>query len=312
MSVTINWTVSRDTYGALLAQAGQSNLLQSWAWGEAKAEAEHWHPRRAILALSGAPIAVVQIFEKRLGPLRLARLNRGPLWLSPEISDPTKAAALLALRDCWRWWKAGVLLSAPELPDSAAGWLPGLGFRPRPAPLWHSAWVDLRHDETALRKALNGKWRNMLVNAEKSALAVDALTGAHGVDWLLPHYRAMMVEKNFAGVSPPMLDALARHLDQPENLLTLRARAEGEDASAVLIACHGAAATYLIGWNGETGRRLRGNYLLLWRAMLDLKARGIHWLDLGGIDATLTPGVAAFKHGLNGTDYTLAGEYLSL
>ena len=308
-AVTLDWTTNRDGYEALLASAGRSNMLQCWAWGEAKAEAEGWQPRRAILACGSVAIAIAQVLEKRVGPATVARLNRGPVWLCDSLTAEVRAASLTCLHRHWRWWRGRALLAAPELTADEAGLL--AGFRPRPGAHWCSAWLDLRHDPAEARKSLNGKWRNMLVNAEKAGLAVDVLCGEAGVGWLLPRYEAMMAEKGFVGVSSAMLAALARHAGT-EDLLVLRARTDDEEASAVLIARHGAAATYLVGWNGEAGRKSRANHLLLWQAMNELRERGCTWLDLGGIDAQRTPGVAAFKRGLNGVEYTLAGEYLSI
>jgi hypothetical protein len=302
----LDWISNRDAYQAMVHEAGRSNLLQSWAWGEAKHDAEGWRPRRAVLSVGGLAVACVQVLEKRLGPARVARINRGPLFFTDEPEH--RRAVLARLRATWRWWRGSGLLIAPELPDAA---LPlALGLRPRAAPIWCSAWVDLMRPEDELRKALNGKWRNMLVGGEKSGLEVRVEPGEAGVARLLPLYQAMMAEKGFTGVPPAMLAALARHADA-DDMLTLFAEAGGEPASSVLVARHGHAATYLVGWNGEAGRKLKGNHLLLWRAMLECKARGVRWFDLGGIDAVLTPGVASFKRGLNGEEYTLAGEFLS-
>lgn len=309
--IGLDWIADRAAYEDLLARAPHAGLLQGWAWGEAKAEVENWRPRRVVLSRGGTPVAVAQILERRLGPVRLARLNRGPAWLEAAPDARIMAEALVALRRVWRWYRGGILLAAPEVPQSESALLAGQGWRRRKAPEWCSAWLELAPDEAALRKGLNGKWRNMLVNAEKAGMAVSVLEGAAGIEWLMPRYQAMMADKGFAGISPDLARALARHA-APGDLLTLVARAGDEDASAVLVARHGPAATYLIGWNGEAGRKLRGNHLLLWRAALELKARGCARLDLGGIDAVLTPGVASFKRGLNGTEYILAGEWLSL
>jgi len=311
MQIGIEWISDRNAWEALISGAGRSNLLQGWAWGEAKAEIEGWRPRRAVLAAGTLAIAAVQVLEKRLGPARLARINRGPLWLAEDLTAEAKSACLAALRRRWRWFRGGALLIAPELADAERGVALAQGWRPRAAPVWGSAWIDLAVDEATLRKRLNGKWRNMLVNAEKAGLKVSVQHGAPGLDWLLPRYRAMMADKGFSGITPSLLTALAGHCDATD-LPLLTARAGEDDASAVLVCRHGAAATYLIGWNSDAGRRTRANYLLLWRAMLELKERGCRWFDLGGIDETLTPGVATFKRGLGGEEYRLAGEFLSL
>ena len=311
MTVGLDWITDRPDWEALMVAAGRSSLVQSWAWGEAKAEVEGWRPRRAVLSEGSHPLAAFQVLEKGRGPLRLARINRGPFWLGGELSDRTRLDALRAASRPWRWYRGAALLIAPDLAETQVGLVDALGWRRRGDGFWQSAWLDLTAEAAALRKGLAGKWRNCLVGAEKAGLTVDTLTGIAGLDWLLPRYRAMMDDKGFSGIDPALLMALAGH-GGADDLLLLRARSGEEDASAVLVCRHGAAATYLIGWNAEAGRRSRANYLLLWRAVLDLQAAGCRWFDLGGIDAVATPGVAAFKRGLGGEDFRLAGEFLSL
>ncbi len=312
MTITLAWADRRDEFDALCPTDGQSSLLQCWAWGEAKREVEGWHPRRAILARGPDVIGAVQILEKRLGPVRVARINRGPFWVGAHDPDPAvKAAALACLRGQWRWWRGRALLIAPELAADAAADLPGLGFHRRAGDGWCSAWVDLRRSDGDLRKSLHGKWRNMLVNAEKAGLDLDLMAGPDAVDWLMPLYRSAMEEKGFSGASPAMMQALARHA-APDDMLVYRVRSNGDEAAALLMARHGVSVTYLVGCTGPAGRASRATYLALWRAMLDLRDRGCHWLDLGGIDDQSTPGVAAFKRGVKGSEYRLAGEFWSL
>jgi hypothetical protein len=310
MTIGLDWISNRDAWEALVVEAGRSTLPQSWAWGEAKAEIEGWRPRRAVLADGARVVAACQVLEKRLGPLRLARINRGPLWLAADLGSEGKATCLATLARPWRWYGGRAQLIAPELAEGDRALATSLGWRHRASPAWGSAWIDLAAEPDLLRKRLNGKWRNMLVNAEKAGLEVDIRHGAEGLGWLLPRYQTMMAEKGFGGIAPPLLEALARHADAAD-LTLLTARAGADDASAVLVYRHGAAATYLIGWNSLSGRNTRANHLLLWRALLAMKEGGCRWFDLGGIDAALTPGIAAFKRGLGGEEYRLAGEFLS-
>ncbi|MBW2127632.1 MAG: peptidoglycan bridge formation glycyltransferase FemA/FemB family protein [Deltaproteobacteria bacterium] len=83
---------------------------------------------------------------------------------------------------------------------------------------------------------------------------------------------------------------------------------EGRPVGGIAIACHGIAATYLVGWNGPEGRRLKANQFILWQAISYLKLHGFHWFDLGGIDPDRTPGITKFKLGLGGQVYELVGE----
>ena len=42
--------------------------------------------------------------------------------------------------------------------------------------------------------------------------------------------------------------------------------------------------------------------------IIEMKQCGCAWFDLGGIDEKNTPGIAKFKRGLRGEEYTLVGK----
>ena len=90
--------------------------------------------------------------------------------------------------------------------------------------------------------------------------------------------------------------------------MVFRALWNNKVVAGICVVPHGVAATYLMGWNGEQGRKLKANQLLLWEAVTHFKKAGYRWFDLGGIDEENTPGIANFKLGMNGERYELAGE----
>ncbi len=308
MTIRVEWNrLDREQWEAVFSLAGRSALVQSWAYGEAKRVMEGWTPRRAVVGKDGEPVALAQVLEKRIGGLvRVGRLNRGPVWLGdPPTAD--KLAVIESLRAPWRLWRLAALSLAPELPEGTAP--PGLWRRK--ADSWGSAWLDLGLGEEVLRKRLDGKWRNMLNAAERARLTVEASPAL--LPWLLDRYRGLLAEKGFGATPPALVETLAVHAWRPDDLLVLRAVTEESEAVAgILLARHGTSATYLIGWNGDEGRKRKANNLLLWRAVVELRRRGVGWLDLGGIDERLTPGIAAFKRGMNGEDYRLAGEFVGV
>ena len=307
MSLMVAWDVTdRAEWESLFAAAGRSTLVQSWAYGEAKRAAEGWKPQRAVVTWLGQPVALAQVLEKRLGGLvRVGRLNRGPIWLR-DMSLADKLVVITALRKRWRWFSLGGLSLAPELPEAST--VPG--FRRRQGDCWCSAWIDLSLGAEVLRKRLDGKWRNMLNASEKASLLVEA--SPDYLPWLLARYRELLTEKGFGATPPALVEALATQSYRPDDLLVLKASSGHDPVAGILLARHGDAATYLIGWNGDAGRKLKANNRLLWEAVVELPKRGVRWLDLGGIDDRLTPGIAAFKRGMNGEEYRLAGEFVGI
>jgi hypothetical protein len=302
--------VSEEQWRNWLVQVGRSNLLQSWPYGEAK-RAEGWRVKRVVFYENNEPIALVQILQKHLAKLvTVSRINRGPLFLRPLTLEQQRAvwANLATLGNLWR----GKLLSvAPELELSGSSlvMMADMGFRQFSPRAWESVWLDLGLELNELRKRLDGKWRNMLSFAEKKGLQLEVGSNDQYFDWMMSRYEELMQEKFFAGPPIRFLRTLRTHLGDGAQLLILRAMHEGEAVAGICLARHGAAATYLIGWNGKQGRDLKANQYLLWQAIEHLKQLNLRWFDLGGISEEHNPGITAFKLGLNGERYGLAGEY---
>ena len=311
VAVRAEWdTVTAAQWHQLLLAAGRSNLLQSWAYGEAKARVSGWRVRRAVFYVDERPVAFAQVLQKRIGGLlTMSRINRGPLHVG-AASAAERRAVLGEVAALGRAASGRALAIAPELPLSGASLLllARLGFREKPIPGAASIWIDLAEDHDVLRKRLDSKWRNMLTFAEKSGLELEAGGSEELFDWMIARYEMLLQEKEFKGPAPALLRAWRAAASAPE-FVVLRAIQEGVPIAGICVALHGASATYLLGWNGDLGRQLKANQFLLWNAVGHLKTAGLRWLDLGGISEDDTPGIAAFKLGMNGERYELAGEF---
>lgn len=301
---------SRSEWQQWMAQADRSNLLQSWSYGEAKADCSGWRVKRGVFYQGREPIAVVQALVKRLGFVSLVRINRGPLFLG-AISWDEQSAVWRELARFGCVWHGRILTVAPELNLSGSSlvMMHGLGFRQSTPRAWESVWVDLDLDLEVLRKRLDGKWRNMLSFSEKAQLTLEVGSDDSMFDWMMAQYEELMQEKDFRGPPVALLRSLRRHSKTDNPPLILRVLHQAVPVAGICIARHGAAATYLVGWNGAQGRGLKANQYLLWQAIMHLKQLGLWWFDLGGLDEARTPGISAFKLGLNGERYELVGEY---
>ena len=294
-----------------MAQAGRSNLMQSWAYGGAKSDLSGWRVKRGVFYCDSQPIAIVQMLQKSVaGLLSVSRINRGPLFLR-TLQSKEQRAVWEELARLGSLWQGRFLTLAPELglSGSSLTLMEDIGFRQSSRRALESVWVSLGLELDALRIRLNGKWRNMLTASEKSALKLEISSGDQFFDWMMARYQELMKEKDFCGPSIDLLLALREHLVEDAQLLILQAVHEGEPVAGICLARHGTAATYLLGWNGNKGRHLKANQYLLWQAVMHLKQSGLSWFDLGGISEEHTPGITAFKLGLNGERYELVGEY---
>lgn len=260
----------------------------------------------------GKPAAIVQALEKGIPGLgSVTRINRGPLILNEDISPDQRTAIYAALRREFGARKRKLLFIAPDLArtgDSLA-LLALLNYRRRTARPWTSAWLNLKRNSMDLRKALDGKWRNQLSLAERRGLLVRSTQELAPFEWLLDRYEELMAQKNFLGPSLQLLRAFRENGDETSETIVFQALFEDQPVCGVLVAGHGRSATYLVGWNGPEGRKLNANNHLLWNVILELQRRNYEWFDLCGVSDARTPGVAEFKRGLNGEEYTLAGEY---
>ncbi|MDI1270367.1 MAG: GNAT family N-acetyltransferase [Polaromonas sp.] len=297
-----------------MVQSGRSSLLQSWAYGEAKLADSGWRVKRGVFYRGGEIIAFVQLLQKSVaGILRVSRINRGPLFLKPPgLAEVT--AVWTELASLGNVFRGKVLAAAPELDLSGPhlDLMAGLGFRQFSPVAWESVWIDLRMELSELRKKLDGKWRTALISAEKHGLRLESGSDDYLFEWMMERYRELMLEKGFTGAPVALLLALRAHLPAESQLLILRAMHGEEAVGGICLVRHGAAATYLLGWNGPAGRRLKANQYLLWNATVSLKQLGLEWFDLGGINEDDTPGIAAFKLGLKGKPYESVGEYWKL
>jgi hypothetical protein len=68
---------------------------------------------------------------------------------------------------------------------------------------------------------------------------------------------------DYRGAPGGLLQALHQHANANAGLHLLIAERDGEPLSGLLLARHGSAATYLVGWTGDAGRAARATHVLL-------------------------------------------------
>lgn len=304
----------------------QSNLLQSWQYGEAKTKGNKWHPVRFLIYDEfGAPIALAQLLVSTWPIVGgLARLNRGPLLIDGEPSSlvgrDTTLCALDALLTEGRRRRWRLLFVAPELEADAenAGRLRQLGLRPRVGTPWGSTRLALAPSEDELLAGLNGKWRNLLRKAQKTNLLLQRHEGGGaGLETVVSAYKRAQSERGFRGVSDDLLQDLALQTGTFWYAWQYSVCPAGDvgshkDILGMLVSIvHGDTATYFVSYTNSHGRKANANYLMLWQAILDAKRAGCEWFDLGGLNINTPHGVAHFKRGINGQVYSLVGEWRS-
>lgn len=245
-------------------------------------------------------IGQARIHLRRVGPLRIAWMPRGPVWLPGLTADLRVTATRGLPRDAP--FRAIWALSHDTGPPA-----PGLRIA-RGADL---AELNLRAPESARRAALHGKWRNRLARAETADLILTQRPLDLSCDApLLRREAAQRHARGYAGLPPKFTEAWA-DIAPDDSLLSIAYHA-GVPVAFMLILTHGDVATYHIGWTGARGRHLSAHNLLLWRASCALARAGVARLDLGKLNPTRTPGLDRFKLGTGAARRSLGPTMLRL
>jgi Acetyltransferase (GNAT) domain len=313
----IDWNRhSAAQWQTMLDNCARPTLTQSPAYAAATAEVEGAEAAGVgadfgLIRFQNKPIGMTIVTRRRtFGGAASCSLYRGPLWIYDDIPGEMLKLALRLLRNRHRWWRGRPLTFHPEIADSRENrrLLGDAGFR-RVAEGYATIWLDLSPDLDTLRANLRSQWRNKLTQAEGHEIDVIVGTDDAQFEWLYGNHASHMAAHGYRGPSPELLRALRTHAPDDQQPLLLIAQQNGQPIAGVLLTVHGKSATYLVGWSGDSGRRLRAHNLLLWRAVERLKQSGIPWLDLGGIN-TEAPGVADFKRGMGGELVNLVGGYV--
>ncbi len=307
MTLTMTWnTADAKTWDAYLKNATSPiSLQQSFAYGTAF-ENYSATPHRAVIEKNGRVIALCQMFQyKFLKLLPLIVVFRGPVWLQ-DISKVEKIEILHHLRQ-----NLPVKRHLFSVESNLINTKQIKGFR-RIITGASTIWIDLHQSQKILRTNLDGKWRNALVKAEKSDLIVKKLgKKSSDLDWLINLEKKQRKQRKYWALPDRFItDFIAAASGNSQPTLTMAALKDKKRVAGMMFLIHNNSATYHLGWSDDTGRQSNAHNLLLWQAMCELKKRGVHYLDLGGVNTEGIPGLTRFKLGTGGTVTTYAGTFM--
>jgi peptidoglycan pentaglycine glycine transferase (the first glycine) len=314
-----------DAFVELQARAVGGYLLQSWGWGELKAEAG-WRPLRLALwdEREQCMVAAAQVLCRGAPHLplqagHLAYIPRGPLldWSRKEI----RAALFGALRRFLGRRGALALRVEPPLQSEtplgsevtrellAADFQPVRSVQPR-----RTIVLDLQPPEEVLLARMKEKWRyNLRLAARRGVVVREAET----IEDLCAWYELLQVTaaRDGFGIHTFEYYLHAWLILAPRNQLDLLlAEHEGRLLAGIFVGRMGSEALYLYGASGNELRQLMPNYLLQWEAMRRARASGALYYDLWGVPETeqedeALAGVYRFKRGWGGELVHFAGCY---
>lgn len=229
----------------------------------------------------------LRLVRRAFGPLKAGLVSRADLARS-DVRDVARAADV------------GVLLLNAESPAGGHGMC-----LHTPSSI---AELGLDKREEDLRAQLMQKWRNRLNKGENAGFKISesAFTGQQG-HWLLAKEAAQARTRGYRNWPEALTRAYA--LANRAQARIFEARLGGEIVAALLFLCHGAVATYHIGWTSPEGRARCAHHVLMWRAMQRFLKRGFCRLDLGIVATDTAPGLARFKLGTGAQVRQLGGTW---
>ena len=262
----------------------------------------------AVIDQDGTILATALVMTRRFfGLITFNTVLRGPhFWrpLDPEI----KAAVYRLVQSTAKPWARRFMVQTPDEPQSIESitLLKDAGLR-RVMTGYSTAMLDLAPAEDDLRAGLKGKWRNQLKKAEAEALSIthSAKLSSAGARWLIASEADQRKTRGYHALPSQFLDAWGTH---GESLVIIVSRGQEKLAGGLFLR-HGAGATYHLGLTTPVGRTINAQNLVLWQAMLALKAKGVTQLDMGGIDSGPLAGITRFKLGTGATPLELAGSW---
>ncbi|MCB9990107.1 MAG: peptidoglycan bridge formation glycyltransferase FemA/FemB family protein [Rhodospirillales bacterium] len=310
----IEWNgLALEAWEARFAKLKRATLLQSYDYARAACPLYRQKARWGLIYIDEAEAGLVQVMEAGLpgNIIHAVMLDRGPLWFD-GFGAPAHMAAFFAAFN--REFPARFGRRRRVIPETAdAALLLESGFRRLERPGYQTVWVDLQQDEQALRAAMKPQWRNKVNKGEKAGLQIEWDETGETLPELLTIYQSDKSTKGYDGPSVKLLRAMAKTFIPQGRFLAGRTVLDNQPIAAILILCHGSAATYQVGWSSEDGRKTAAHNHLLWQAACRLKDKGIKDFDLGGVnddaDNPGAKGIKQFKEGMGGQTLTYAGHF---
>lgn len=310
--IDIEWGLQpQERWERLLGVCHRPSLLQSWHYAAAIAATGGGQPVFGIIRFQGRPTGVVLVIERRIGPIVIGDLYRGPAFAHAEMPLEMQRMAFRRLREHYSPWQKRLLRFHPELADTPASRriVRRAGFR-RFGGGYETALLDLTRDPAELRRHLSKGWRHAIGRARRAEVEITLGSQRDELDWLAERHWSVLQERRARGPSPAFLAALHNSAAPAGALLIAVARHRGMPVAGALVVRHGHGATYLVGWTDpEHGRTVCAQHLGLWTTIEQLRVQGCRWLDMGGFPSR-SAGLRRFKTTIGGSVLTLAGSFL--
>lgn len=302
-------TTAPDGWDAVAAHGPGGHVMQSAAWAAIR-EGQGW--RAEFLRPAGACALV--LWRPLPGGMRFGYCPRGPVASAAQLPDALRALAAHATAAPG----ALVIKIDPERTVEEAGAaLRDAGFARGPdiQPVVATLVLALEGDEDALLANLDKDTRWSVRQPEKRGVELYQGTSDADLDAFYDLYALTGRRAGFITRTAAYYRTVWRTLIEAK-LATLWLAEHGGAPVAGAMTWHcGDREVYQYGATNDAGRKVYAAYGLLWRCILEARARGARTFDFGGIPVdpadTSDPmhGPYLFKKGFGGTVIHWAGAH---
>ena len=317
----------KKEWNATIAQLPDPHLLQTWEWGEVKAQFG-WRPFHWVWREGEKLIAASLVLEKEfrlggVGPvLRMHYAPKGPLLLD-WADTRLRGRVLTDLEEFARQRKAFLLKVDPDLPVGfgepgfeqaeqgtagldlieelkEAGWR----FSNEQIQFRNTVLLDLEKTEDDLLKAMKSKTRYNVRLAGRKGVTVRH-GGLDDLEMLYSMYAETAIRDGFAIRSKQYYLTVWQTFLDSGMLSPLIAEVEGQAVAGLMLLTFGKTSWYIYGMSKDEHRNRMPTYLLQWEAIRLAKDKNCQIYDLWGAPDHFDPGdsmwgVYRFKQGLGG------------
>ena len=320
--LTVTEIGERERWNEALRDMPYTHVLQTWDWGAFKQATGGWQPQRLAFQRQGRLVALAQLMTRRLGPLSVKVVSKGP---ALDYSDARLVEAVLsqlerrARRLGTIWLKIDPdVIAATGLPggdDDVAhecgarftGLLEARGWRFSASQVQfrNTLTIDLQRSEDEILMAFSGNTRRKVRAAAKKGVTIREAT----LDDLPLLYQLYQVTSQrdgflirpFAYYQRAWQDFMRVGLAQ-----ALIAEYAGNAIAHVILFRFGGKCWYFYGASANEERARMPNYALQWAAIRWAMAQGCRVYDMWGAPELFHEsdplwGVYQFKRGFRGT-----------
>ena len=331
MQLLTRTITDHDLWNTTLARLPYAHVLQTWEWGEFKAQTTGWKPERLAFFNRGEVAGLAQVLTRQEGPIRVMYVPKGPVL--DYTDEPLRRAVIEELKRHARSRRAIFIKIDPDVvvgvgepgtPEAqsvelgeriAQEWQQaGFHFSAEQVQFRNSVIFDLRRDEEDLLMEMKSKTRYNIRLSERKGVVVR-FGDADDLDLLYQLYEETARRDDF--VIRPLSyyrqawgDFMRAGLAQP-----IIAEYKGTPLAHVIIFGLGKRAWYFYGASSDEERNRMPTYALQWAAMRWAKTQGMTVYDMWGAPDDFEDendplaGVYRFKAGFGGTVVRRVGAW---